>query len=475
MVMRRLTILLVAIGSTLLLASGVAYGTSPPTWTPAVGAPPPWRAPVGELPAPPWLPALSIASATAGAGVVQGHVYDYDGHPAAGVEVGAMALDDQGSPLWSGSATTDASGFYSVSGVPASTHGLLTGTTGTDEWVMWDLTFADPGASTYDVRLGRVAWSATRRGPQAASWQDPLYIWIAGASATGSPVYVFTWMPAASPGASSDATVTGTAAALPGDVRWAGFWFGPSEAVEWHASDPGNASVPVTAGGTTPLPFTFDEAAAYRVLVTEPYWASGKPGTVLRLGLQGFRAGTQLGFRGSIDPDLHTTWNDKSYTTTGPEEQAVSLAVPRKAEPGRALMVRVEEVTAPPVGHLFFYVSFQVCTLNASDTSISRGAAVRLSGIVPVAGNTEPGRGTPRYVWIYKRTTAAAPPTAWAARQQGWRLVERVRTDRSGRYHSAWLTPRGTTWYVARYAGDADVTLEGYFRAYTSVRTVRVR
>ena len=474
--MRRLTILLVAIAATLLLASGGAYGTSPPTWTPAVGAPSPLGTPVGELPAPPWLSTLGIAASTAGAGVVQGHVYDYDGDPVAGVEVGVAVTDETGDPpTWGESATTDAGGFYSVSGAPASTHGVLTGTTGTDEWLMWDLTFADPGTSTYDVRLGRVAWSATRGGPQAASWRDPLFIWITGTSATGSPFSVVNWAPASSPGGSDDTTVTGTASALPGDVRWTGVWFGPNEAAEWDASDPGNAPVPVTAGSTTPLPFTFDESSAYRVLVTDPYWASGRPGTVLRLALQGFRAGTELTFEGSIDPDLYTSWNHKSYTTTGPEEQTVSLTVPKKAEPGRALMVRVQEVTALPVGYLFFSVSFQVCTLNASDTSISRGTAVKLSGVVPVAGNTEPGKGTPRYVWIYKRTSAAAPPTVWDARQQGWRFVCRVRTDRSGRYHSAWLTPRRTTWYVARYAGDADVTLEGYFRAYTSVRTVRVR
>ena len=474
--MRRLTLLLVAIASTLLLAGVAAYATSPPTWTLAFGAPPPLRTHVGELPAPPRQPALSIASATAGAGVVQGHVYDYDGDPVAGVEVQAGVVDQPGNPpTWFGSATTDARGFYSVSGAPASTHGLLTGATGTDKWTMWDLTFADPGTSTYDVRLGRVAWSATRGGPQAASWQDPQPIWITGTSAMGGPFAVFNWAPTSAPGGSSGTPVTGTASALPGDVRWMGFWFGANEAAEWHASDPGNAPVPVTAGSTTPLPFTFDESSAYRVLVTEPYWASGRPGTVLRLALQDFRAGMELTFEGSIDPDLHTTWNHKSYTTTGPEEQTVSLTVPKKARPGRALTVRVQEVTALPVDYLFFYVSFQVCTLNASDTPISRGAAVKLNGVVPVAGNTEPGKGKPRYVWIYRRATAASPPTVWDATQQGWRLVERVRTDRSGRFHSAWLTPRRTTWYVARYAGDADVSLEGYFRAYTSVRTVRVR
>ena len=159
--MRRLSVLLAAIALTLLLWAAAGYGVSPPSLSHAVDEQPSGTAWALLAGLPSW-PLLSGASATAGAGVVQGHVYDYAGDPVGGVEVGAMVLDDQGSPLWSGSATTDAGGFYSVSGAPASTHGLLNGTTGTDEWVMWDLTFADPGTSTYDVRLGRVAWSATR-------------------------------------------------------------------------------------------------------------------------------------------------------------------------------------------------------------------------------------------------------------------------------------------------------------------------
>lgn len=465
--MKRLSVLLVATALTLLLLAGAAYGVSPPLSAHAVVEQPSGTECNLIAGLPSW-PVLSDASATAGTGVVRGHVYDYDGGPVAGVELMAGALDDQGNVLWADSATTDAAGFYSVSGAPASTHGVLTGITGSDEWTMSELTFTDPGTSNHDVRLGRVAWSATRGGPQAASWQGPLFILISGTSATGSRFTVFNWEPTSTPG--SGATVTGTSSALPGDVRWTGFWFRANEAAEWSASDPGNVPVPVTAGGTTPLPFTFDQASAYRVLVTEPYWASGRPGTVLHLGLQGFRAAMELSFNGSIDPDLHTDWNDKRYTTTGAQEQAVRLSVPKKAAPGRAFEIRVSEATAVPAASLFFYASFQVCTLNATETSINRGAAVKLSGVVPVAGNTDPGKGKPKYVWIFKRTTAASPPTVWDATQQGWKLVARARTDRYGRYHSALLMPARTTWYVARYAGDDE-----YLKAYTSVRTVRVR
>jgi len=61
---------------------------------------------------------------------------------------------------------------------------------------------------------------------------------------------------------------------------------------------------------------------------------------------------------------------------------------------------------------------------------------VKLRGVVPVKGHWGSTAGIRKYVWIYKRTkSASAPPTR----------------------------------YVARYAGD-----DQYWRAYTSVRKVRV-
>lgn len=111
-----------------------------------------------------------------------------------------------------------------------------------------------------------------------------------------------------------------------------------------------------------------------------------------------------------------------------------------------------------------------MCTLNASRTAIRRGTEVRLSGVVPVQDHWGTERGKPKYVWIYKRPSwESKPPSVWDATKEGWQLVARVRTDANGRYHSGLLTPSRTTSYVTRYAGD-----EMYWRAYTSVRRVRV-
>lgn len=168
--------------------------------------------------------------------------------------------------------------------------------------------------------------------------------------------------------------------------------------------------------------------------------------------------------------NVHPRWAD--YTSTGPERQIVRLTVPAKTWPGYALDVNTTERTLRyEMAETGLSEYFQTCTLKASQGVIGRGDAVRLSGVVPVQGRHGSYPGRPKYVWIYSRATARSqPPTTWDATNGGWKLVARVRTDGLGRYHSATLSPRRTTWYVARYAGDAD-----YWRAYTSVLKVRVR
>jgi len=443
------------------------YGASPPVWSHTVDAHPAWTGHVAQLPAIPWLPALRLASAAGGAGVVQGHVYDYSGSPVANAAVSASVRDDQGNQLWSQDTNTDAAGAYSLSGAPATAHGgRIMVFFPEDSWYLKGLAFADPGPSTYDLRPARVSWSATRGGPWAHDWRDP-GIEVAGMSAAATPVYAYTVQHRVS----TAATVTGWASALPADVRFVEFDFYHDEVAWWDAVDPGNSPVPVSAGSTKALPFTFDEASAYRIFFTKPYWASGKPGTALGLALENFPAGTKVDFTGySEKPDSVSTTIGTSHTSTGPQKQTVSLTVPAKAAPGYDFDVWAAGPTRYNVYQLGLEEFFQVCTLNATKTSIRRGTAVKLRGVVPVKGHWGSTAGKRKYVWIYKRTkSASAPPTVWDATKKGWKLVARVRTDGYGRYHSASLTPARTTWYVARYAGD-----DQYWRAYTSVRKVRV-
>jgi hypothetical protein len=381
--------------------------------------------------------------------------------------VAAAVMDAQGEPKWFQDAVTGADGLYVIGGAPATTTGEVWVMTPAEEYYMVKgLTFVDPGTSTCDVRPGRLSWSLARGGPWRSQWRD-LSIEVAGLGATGAPVYANAYLTGL---AYEDPIVTGWAPALPADVRCVTIRFRDNELAVWDAADPGNAALPLTAGATMALPAEINEAAAFRVLITRPSWRSGKPGTVVRLALENFPEGMTIRFAGE-GPNAYTTWGGKTYTSTGPERQVVSLAIPTKVWPGYTFWIVAED---PALRYQTIYVgladAFQVCTLRASKTAISRGSSVELSGVVPVEGHEGTYPGKPKYVWIYRRTTARSePPAVWDATAKGWKLVARVRTDGLGRYHSALLTPTRTTWYVARYAGD-----EQYFRAYTSVLKVRV-
>ena len=332
---------------------------------------------------------------------------------------------------------------------------------------MKEIAFADPGTSTYDLRPARVTWSATRGGPWGSDWQDPFFE-VVGMSAAATPVYAMTHRS----GVSTGATVTDWALALPADVRLVACYFYPNEVAVWDAADAGDSPIPVTVGGTTTLPFTFDEASAYRSFFTKPYWASGKPGTALRLALQNFPAGSEVAFSGwSESPNgVATTWGGKSLTSTGPQQQTVSLTVPAKAKPGYSFVVVAGDATArynivmvAPMAY------FQVCTLNATKTSIrrrDRGEAERRG---PDRGplGLDARQGQVRVdLQAHDRGVGAAHGLG---RHEEGLEAGRARAQRRLRPLPQRLAPRParTTWYVARYAGD-----DQYRRAYTSVLRV---
>ena len=476
--MKRLAIQLATITAALLLTSGAAYGASPPIRSHTVAGPPSWAGHAATPPAQAWSPVLGLASATAGTGVVQGYVYDYDGSPVAGAKVRVSDVDDQFNVLWYQDATSDANGLCSVSGAPATVHGAIYVTTADGEvWGETELAFADPGPTTYDLRPGRVTWRVerARSEPWWSGWRN-LGIEVVGASATGTPVYAQTLKNGVS---STAVPVTGWASALPADARLMALNFWSNEIALWAEDDPmwmdgepGSDPIPVASGGTSVLPLLHEDIA-YRISFTNSWWYSGKPGTVLRLEMDNFPKGKTVRFTGASEGPggVTTTWGDKSWLSPGPGQYAVNLAVPATATPGYDFDVSAYDPTLRYGIYILNLTDyFQVCTLKATKTSVRRGAAVKLSGVVPVQGHEGATAGKAKYVWIYKRTTvASAPPKTWDATTKGWKLVARVRTDGYGRYHSAWLKPTRTTWYVARYAGD-----DWYWRAYTSVVKVRV-
>jgi photosystem II stability/assembly factor-like uncharacterized protein len=212
---------------------------------------------------------------------------------------------------------------------------------------------------------------------------------------------------------------------------------------------------------------TFDETKAQRISVSTPYYASGAPGTRVKLRFAGFPVGWVSDLTGyAAWPATAPTRSLGSLVSSGPTAHYKTVTVPRTAAPGYFYMIDADHQDGP----LHLEVPFEVCTLKSSRSAIARGGSVRLSGVVPVEGHQGPTPGKYKYVAVFRRATAAAQPTVPDPRTRGWTLVKVVRTDRLGAYRTPLLRPKRSTWYVARFDGDG-----WYWGGYTSVLKVTVR
>ena len=330
-------------------------------------------------------------------GVLSGHVYDFDGSPLSGAGVwgSAVAADEY---VWSINTNTDAQGSFSFSDAPATTQGrLLVSPNTTDSWYTKNLTFADPGPTVYDVQPGRLDWTATRGGPWAAEWSNPR---IDVVGTTAGPVVISA--STLKTGVSASSAVQGWASALPGNVTYVVFSFSASEAAIWDARDPGNAPFAVTAGAVATTQLSFDEATSRRLSYeVGPYWASGAPGTTVTLGFENYPQGEQAAMQGYSENWAEaslTTWNDRTFTSTGASKQTIELAIPAGAVPGLNYVLSANSTEVISNVWVFSLTqSFQVCTLKSVPAAVKKGAAVKLSGVVPVKGNLEgPGVATGR-------------------------------------------------------------------------------
>ena len=95
-----------------------------------------------------------------------------------------------------------------------------------------------------------------------------------------------------------------------------------------------------------------------------------------------------------------------------------------------------------------------MCTFKSSKTSVSRGTAVRLSGVVPTEGHWGSTAGKRKYVTIYTAKYGKAVPTWWNPVGHGWYKLITVRTDGYGRFHTPLMKPYGSNTVIARYNGD---------------------
>jgi hypothetical protein len=404
------------------------------------------------------LAAPHLGIITNGPCTVTGVVQDHSGAPVGGVLVDWGYYDADGDWIFGNEVETQADGSFTFDGVIATTDGELDVYLSDEAgYQAWSLTFsAPPAENDFVLQPGIVPFSTTRSSNPAWNYWDG--------------VVVDTW--GSGGGGTTTLAETGSAYVMPPDYDRAVIYYFANQAVEWD----GGSLIPVAAGGTGGTPIDVSQSDAQSVLVTKPYWASGKPGTTIGLRMGNWPAGWQAGFYGYSE--YPHSYPEKlygaTYTSSG-AEAVVWLTVPTNATPGYDFQIHAYR--SDTMGSaLDINDFFQVCTLKSTRTSVRSDAAIRLSGRVPLAGHlgSKPAPSGKR-VTIFRRTTApSAQPTSWTS-PKGWTKVATVSTTRYGVYHSAYLHPKRTTWYIVRYPASSNAEMgQWYWKAFTSYLKVRV-
>ncbi len=226
--------------------------------------------------------------------------------------------------------------------------------------------------------------------------------------------------------------------------------------------------IQVAPGQTATSGPTAYEADAQRLLMG--YWGSGKPGSAAWVVMDNYPDGWVNDISGVADyPATAKQKYFGSFTCDGAQYDSKKITIPSTAAPGYAYWIDASHTSGP----LDLWASFQVCTLKPSKSAVSPSASISLSGVVPIKGHYGSKRGTPKYVTIYKTTSAktakAQPAVSGGKTVKGWSKVGRVRTDGLGKYKLS-TRPGKTAWYCVWYAADA-----WYWGAWTSVAKVTVR
>ena len=392
-------------------------------------------------------PALLLAHGWTGSGVIQGHVWGY-----ANATVAWSAPVPGGTA--SGQATTDAGGAYTCSGLPAATGSGTIWVRTTSGLVLGRvaLTWADPGPTVFDFATGAAHCIVKRGGPMPGCKAVAVNL-------SGNDARSMTRSWSSSSDVDHPDPLTVEVVGMEGHSNMAAVYWWTNEGIE--------ANIDLNINGVVGQIGPYDEASAYRIKLTAPFWASGAPGTAVRLRMQGYPNGWVNRLLGrDAYPFNSPTDSFGMFTATGAVSDYRRVTIPASATPGYAYYVTAQHDTGP----LGLSATFQVCTLKPTALSIAKGKSVRLKGVVPISGHEGLSPGKAKTVIVFARTSAAGQPTKWDPTGQGWRKVTSDATNGFGVYASVALHPQRTTWYVVRYPGDSR-----YFRGYTAVAKVTVR
>ena len=224
-------------------------------------------------------------------------------------------------------------------------------------------------------------------------------------------------------------------------------------AVEWSTTSP-----ETVAQGGTASPITLDTDNAQGAWLAGPLCRhSGAAGRTVTMQLVDWPAGETAGFTAWYGAGLRAGYGYQT-TKTSTDSTAtynVPLKIYAHAPVGVYEIDTFRTYADAPDSLLDMWDLYQVTTCKASTSSIRLGHAVRLSGKVP-------GSGTATLYSITKKVSAQ-PSTLSAT---GWHKVASVKIT-SGKFTTASLHPKRTTWYVIKYKGSA-------FWAFTQIVKVTV-
>jgi len=389
---------------------------------------------------------------------ISGHVLDFGGNPVQGAEVDWGFFDPMGLYTPGGYVDTGADGSFAFPGVsgghtfnaaasddldvyyPANPAGLL-------YMIDWSLDFATHNDATpfsYETRPGEA-------NVTVANWPyNDIGVW-AGDVNTGY--------------ASSDVPLTsgaGAASVLPMTnfddlVAYGNFVYYSSARYDYCPVNAEWLGTPttVTGGGTAASTVALDmDSGVQGAWLAGPVCRhSGAAGRTVTMQLYHWPSGEKADFEAWYGTGLSTNmW----YSTTKTSSNgAATYNVPLKIYAHAPVGVYEIDATSDSTLALMWDL-YQVTAFKASASSILHGHAVHLSGKVPGSGTAT----------LYAITRSVSAQPASLTPSGGWHRVGSYKI-RSGKFTTAVLHPKRTTWYVVKYKGSA-------FWAYTQIVKVRV-
>jgi len=382
---------------------------------------------------------------------ISGNVYASNATPHANATV--VWWVPAGSDSWySGSTLTDTSGNWTAQTVPALSNGQIYAYPA-DGGILGRLGMSWSDGTGFTMNAGRLGATGVRGGP----WHDFTHLTV---DLFGD--YAFSEGGVIAPDTKTS-PVAGEFDAEYGAYSKGSVNFFTDEGVEFSGS---YNVVSFTSSGSIPAA---NEVDAQRITVASPYWASGAPGSTIRVAMGQFPAGWVNDVTGSSEyPDTAPVTEYGPKTSSGASTEYVALKVPKNATPGYWYDIGMQHANG--LGALYLQTPFQVCTMKPSKTSVRRGTKIRVTGVVPIYRHWGTTPGVAKSVTLYAHKGAAAVPTKWEPKSQGWVKVGSVKTNRQGAYTTPYFKPLKTLTLVVRYPGD-----DWWWGAYTSATRVAVK